>query len=40
MVTDTKLATVQLYHGENMLHCDEMIMMSIFVLDKHTELDF
>jgi len=32
---------VQLCHGENKLHFDEMMMIMIaFVLDQYTELDF
>jgi hypothetical protein len=36
MLFNTKWALFQLYHGENKLYFDEMMMMSV---DQHTQLD-
>ena len=36
LLLNTKWKKFQLYHGENKLHFNEMMMMSDFVLDQHT----
>jgi hypothetical protein len=33
-------AIFQLYHGENKLFINKMMMMPAFVIDQHAELDF
>ena len=40
LLLNTKWKKIQLYHGENKLHFNEMMMMSDFVLDQHTWLVF
>jgi len=39
IIVERQLGNLQLYHGKNKLHFDEM-KHDRFVLDQHTELDF
>ena len=36
LLFNTKWKKIQLYHGENKLHFNEMMMLSDFVIDQHT----
>ena len=40
LLYNTNSAIFQLYHGENKLIFNEMMMRSAYVLDQHAELDF
>ena len=40
LLLNTHSAILQLYHGENKLIFNEMMMRSSDVLDQHAELDF